>query len=60
MGEKPFKMELSIEIKRSGWALVKHWLLFQRTFSQFSAHTYWLTTACNYCPRGADTFFWPL
>lgn len=36
-------------------SMIKHWLLFQRTWVQFPIPTSWLTSICKPSSRGSDT-----
>jgi hypothetical protein len=44
--EERFKIQC-IEFLIIGAGVMAHWLLFQRSWVQFPATTWWLTTICN-------------
>lgn len=56
LGNHSLNLKMRAERLKSG---DEHWLLFQKTYVSFPAHTCWLTIICNSSYMEFDALLWP-
>jgi hypothetical protein len=56
-------IQINLCVDLEGWrgsSLIRAFMFFQRTWSQFPEHTRWFRTVHNFSSRGCNVLFWLL